>query len=155
MKRKSSQTSPADLPEPPLTSAAEESAVVTELKDAVETIEAVANTAQEAVQEEVGNVMQKVEEVTAETVEQAEKAAARFLPAARKAVGKAVYGTFYYASFGVVFSALMVSHLVPMDNLMGRAIKDGASAARDAVQRGADIIAAETRGTDEPAAFNA
>ena len=59
----------------------------------------------------------------------------QFLPAIGDSVTKTVYGTFYYASFGVVFSALMVARLIPMNNIMERAIKDGAADAKQAKEK--------------------
>lgn len=64
----------------------------------------------------------------------AKEAVGRVIPGVGKAVRKSVYGTFYYASFGVVFAALSVARLVPTNNVMGEALKDGADAARRAVE---------------------
>ncbi len=57
------------------------------------------------------------------------------LPAIGGSISKAVYGTCYYASYGVVFGALTVAHLIPMNNIMGRAIRDGAADAQQAVEK--------------------
>ena len=51
------------------------------------------------------------------------------IPAIGRAVSKAVYGTFYYASYGIVLTAVTVAHWIPADNAMGRGVKDGAAAA--------------------------
>jgi hypothetical protein len=45
-------------------------------------------------------------------------------------VGCAVYNTVYCVSYGVVFSALMIGKLIPGSGLIGRALRDGASSAR-------------------------
>lgn len=72
-----------------------------------------------------------------EGAEDAKRAAAEVLPAFGKWVSESVYGVFYYASFGVVFGALTVARIVPANNLIVNALRDGALAARLAVERGA------------------
>jgi len=57
-------------------------------------------------------------------------AASNVIPAVGKAVRKTVYSGFYYATYGVVFSSLMIASLIPSDNAMGEGIRDGAEAAR-------------------------
>lgn len=52
------------------------------------------------------------------------------IPALGRAVSKAVYGTFYYASYGIVFTAVTVAHWIPVNNPMGRGVRDGAAAAK-------------------------
>ncbi len=63
----------------------------------------------------------------------AKAAAEQFVPGVGRLLARSVYGTFYYASYGVVFSALTIAHLVPTNNLVGNAIKDGAKAAQQAM----------------------
>ncbi|BBA34923.1 uncharacterized protein sS8_2980 [Methylocaldum marinum] len=45
-------------------------------------------------------------------------------------LSKLVYNGFYYLSYGVVYSALAVSNLIPTDNAMGEGLQAGAEAAR-------------------------
>ena len=101
-----------------------ESVAATEALHETETLEATA--------------MQKVEASSSEETMASEpaapSAAAKILPALGESLGKAVYGTFYYASYGIVFGTLMVTRLLPMNNLVGRAIKQGAGDAVDALQ---------------------
>lgn len=56
------------------------------------------------------------------------------LPAVGQHLGKAAYGVVYYTTYGVVYSALSVARVVPVDNVVGRAIKEGAMAATAAVK---------------------
>lgn len=56
------------------------------------------------------------------------------LPAVGQHLGKAAYGVVYYTTYGVVYSALSVARVVPVDNMVGRAIKEGALAATAAVK---------------------
>lgn len=44
-------------------------------------------------------------------------------------LGKAVYGTVYCLSYGVVFGALIIGSLIPGSALIGRALQEGAEAA--------------------------
>ena len=93
-------------------------------------------------------------EVKSERVETGEGPSfiAQVLPAIGGSISKAVYGTFYYASYGVVFSALTVARLTPMNNVMGRAIKDGAADAKQAVEKSeAASSAQESVPTDDAA----
>ena len=53
----------------------------------------------------------------------------------RFAVSKAVYGTFYYASYGIVLTTVTVAHWIPANNSMGRGVKDGAAAAEADFQK--------------------
>ena len=135
MKRKSAQTNP----ETPLEAVSEEAAVAVE----AESTSTIAETNEASVQAEVTeqSAMQLAAEPPAvETVESeaaeatAAPSAAEVLPALGKHLGKAVYGIFYYASYGVVFTALMTARIVPMNNLIGRAIKEGALAAESAAK---------------------
>jgi hypothetical protein len=49
---------------------------------------------------------------------------------ARNLIGKAVYSSVYFASYGIVFGALVVSSFIPGRNFLGKAINDGSAAAR-------------------------
>lgn len=59
----------------------------------------------------------------------AQAAKLKIIPAIGRAVSKAVYGTFYYASYGIMLTAVTVVHWIPSNNAMGRGVKDGAAAA--------------------------
>jgi len=67
-----------------------------------------------------------------EGVADATAAAAEAVPALGRLLSKSVYGAFYYASYGVVFGALTIAHLVPTNNIIGEGLRDGAKAARQA-----------------------
>jgi hypothetical protein len=45
-------------------------------------------------------------------------------------IGRAVYGTLYCLSYGVVFGAMVVGSIIPGSGLIGRALRDGAAAAQ-------------------------
>lgn len=64
----------------------------------------------------------------------AKAAVGEVVPGVGRLVRKTVYGTFYCASYGVVFAALSVARLVPTDNVLGEALRDGAQAARHDVE---------------------
>jgi hypothetical protein len=49
---------------------------------------------------------------------------------AKNLIGKAVYTSVYFASYGIVFGALVVSSFIPGRNFLGKAIADGSVAAR-------------------------
>jgi hypothetical protein len=55
--------------------------------------------------------------------------ASEVLPAVGKFLSKAVYGTCYYASYGVTFGALAVAKAIPADSAMSRGFHDGADSA--------------------------
>lgn len=57
-------------------------------------------------------------------------AASNAIPAASKLARKAVYNGFYFASYGIIYSAMVVGSLVPSNNAMGEGVHDGATAAR-------------------------
>lgn len=59
-------------------------------------------------------------------------AAANLVPATGKVIRKSIYSGFYYVTYGVVFSSLMIGNLIPSDNAMGEGVHDGAAAARKA-----------------------
>ena len=80
---------------------------------------------------------------------------AEVIPAIGKYIGKTVYGVFYCASYGVVFTALMAARIVPMNNLMGRAIKDGALAAENALKTSEQPAVSEETILDESVVLNA
>jgi hypothetical protein len=49
---------------------------------------------------------------------------------AKNLIGKAVYTSVYFASYGIVFGALVVSSFIPGRSFLGKAITDGTTAAR-------------------------
>jgi len=67
-------------------------------------------------------------------------------PGARNVLGKAVYGALYYASYGIVYTALMVLSYVPRGSAVDKGIHDGHRAARDAF-----AACSRTNVTGEPA----
>lgn len=56
-------------------------------------------------------------------------------PPATGLVGRAVYGTVFYVSYGVVFSVLLVGKLIPGSGLIGRGLRDGSAAAQSDFER--------------------
>ncbi len=64
------------------------------------------------------------------------------LPPASEVLCKTVYSACYYLSYGVVYSSLLLASAIPMDNVMGAGLRDGAGAARDAVQKWSEDWAA-------------
>jgi hypothetical protein len=83
----------------------------------------------------VGEAMVAAADAVRKSTSDARHAASQAVPAVRSAVAQGVYVATYYTSFGVVFAALAVSRLTPLDNAFGYGIRDGASAARDATTR--------------------
>lgn len=51
-------------------------------------------------------------------------------------IHQAVYSGFYGLSYGATFGALLVGHLVPSDSAVAEGIRDGADAARHALEGG-------------------
>ena len=80
----------------------------------------------------VGEAMVAAADAVKKSTSDARHAAAQAVPAVQSAIAQGVYVVTYYASFGVVFAALAMSRLTPMDNAFGYGIRDGATAARDA-----------------------
>lgn len=70
----------------------------------------------------------------------------RFAPPAAGVVGRAVYGTVFYVSYGVVFSVLLVGKLIPGSGLIGRGLRDGAAAAQSDFERPAPAEAPGSAG---------
>jgi hypothetical protein len=84
----------------------------------------------------VGEAMIAAADAVKKSTSDARHAASQAVPAVRSAVAQSVYVLTYYTSFGVVFAALAVSRMTPLDNAFGYGIRDGAAAARDAGSRG-------------------
>lgn len=47
-----------------------------------------------------------------------------------RALSSAVYGVGYYSSFGIVFSAMVLWRLLPLNNALGRGFREGGQAGR-------------------------
>ena len=77
----------------------------------------------------------------------AREAVANFWPAVGRNLRKQVYDGCYYVSFGVTFSALTVANLVPTDNIMGKALADGAEAAKEACHKQHELTASSESGS--------
>jgi hypothetical protein len=71
----------------------------------------------------------RVAKAVQEGTAQAEQAAADMLPAVGELAAKALYGTCYYAAFGVTFAALSLARLIPNDSPVAHGLHDGAEAA--------------------------
>lgn len=84
----------------------------------------------------VENAAESVAEDVATVVEPARRRLGAYMQ-------KAVFSTCYYASYGVVYGALSVARAVPMDNLVGRAIKAGAADARSDLERQPETVAVD------------
>lgn len=67
--------------------------------------------------------------------EAAVQSASQVLPAIGGFLSQSVYNTFYYTTYGVVFSALMVGHLFPTESNIVKGVHDGTEAAKDAVMK--------------------
>ena len=80
----------------------------------------------------VGEAMVAAADAVKKSTSDARHAAAQAVPAVRSALAQGVYVATYYTSFGVVFAALTMSRMTPMDNAFGYGVRDGAAAARDA-----------------------
>jgi hypothetical protein len=76
----------------------------------------------------------------------AQAAVTDFVPAVGKNLRTLVYNGLYYVSFGVTFSALTVASLVPSDNVMGKALADGAEAAKEVFRKQHRQAASEASG---------
>jgi hypothetical protein len=59
---------------------------------------------------------------------------AGFIPSVGGLIHQGIYSGFYYLSFGVVFGALAVGHLIPSDTAIAEGVRDGADAARHALE---------------------
>ena len=57
-------------------------------------------------------------------------------PFALRSVSRALYGTSYVLSYGVVYAALFVVHSLPGENAVMHGFHDGGTAARGALRRG-------------------
>lgn len=57
-------------------------------------------------------------------------------------LSKAVYNSCYYTSYYVTFGAMTVAKLLPLNNAAGHGLADGAAAARHALHKADEQIAA-------------
>ena len=80
----------------------------------------------------VGEAMVAAADAVRKSTSDARQAASQAVPAVRSAGAQGVYVGTYYTAFGVVFAALSVGRLTPMENAFGYGLRDGASAAKDA-----------------------
>jgi hypothetical protein len=62
----------------------------------------------------------------------ASMAARKLSAVATAAISKTLYGTCYYAAYGVTFGALAVASLIPKGGVLEKGFHDGAEAAREA-----------------------
>lgn len=91
-------------------------------------------TKTEEIQVQTEESSTSVARAISEGAAEAYSAASNVIPALGKAVRKTVYSGFYYATYGVVFSSLVIASMLPSDNAMGEGIHDGTEAARRAFQ---------------------
>jgi hypothetical protein len=95
----------------------------------------------------VGEAMVAAADAVKKSTSDARRAASQAVPAVRSALAQSVYVVTYYTSFGVVFAALALSRVTPMDNAFGYGVRDGAAAARDTRSRGSARKAPASRTT--------
>lgn len=88
--------------------------------------------------ESVKKTRARVTEAVQEGTAQAKQTAAEVLPAVGKLASKTLYGTCYYAAFGVTFAALTIAKLIPTDSPVAHGLHDGAEAAAKEVEAHAE-----------------
>lgn len=71
----------------------------------------------------------RASEAVQEGTAQAKQTAAEVLPAVGELVTKTLYGTCYYAAFGVTFAALAIAKMIPTESPVAHGLHDGAEAA--------------------------
>ena len=138
MKRAKLETHPEVASEGTPESANQETVTVVETESTeaiLHQAEAVMPNVTPASEEAVVEVMESKAETEITTGSESTFSIAQVLPAMSEQTSKAVYGAFYYASYGVVFSTLLVARMMPMDNLIGRAVRKGASDAKLAIEK--------------------
>lgn len=82
-----------------------------------------------------GNVVVMASEAAKQGAADASVAATETAASMSTISNKVVYDTFYYAAYGVTFGVLTIAKLLPLDNIVGNAVRDGAVAARDAMKK--------------------
>ena len=93
----------------------------------------------------VGEAIAAAADAMKKSTSDARDAATQAMPALHSALAKTVYTTSYYASFGVVFTAVTLSRLLPPDNAVAFGIRDGAMAAQDVARKHVGRPARATR----------
>lgn len=83
--------------------------------------------------------LESVADAVKEGAEDATKAASTVLPVVGKILSKTVYSGCYYISFGVTFGALTVGKFMPINNIVGRGLHDGAEAAKETISKRAEL----------------
>lgn len=63
-------------------------------------------------------------------------------PAIAGPLGRMVYGTVFSLSYGVVYGVILIGQLIPGGRLIGRGLRDGATAARRDFDQRAAVAAA-------------
>ncbi|MCU0733951.1 MAG: hypothetical protein MUF20_00310 [Methylotetracoccus sp.] len=102
-----------------------------------------ATQTEEVVAEVVTEESKGLAKVISESAADACSAASNVLPEAGKLVRKVVYKGFYYATYGVVYSSMVVGSLIPSHSAVGEGLHDGAAAARkDFASRGETVTEA-------------
>jgi hypothetical protein len=84
--------------------------------------------------ESVKKTRARVTEAVQEGTAQAKQTAAEVLPAVGELASKTLYGTCYYAAFGVTFAALTIARLIPTDSPVAHGLHDGAEEAAKQVE---------------------
>jgi hypothetical protein len=77
----------------------------------------------------LGDVIAASAQAMKKNASDARDAASQAVPALRSALGKAIYGAGYYASYGAIFA---VNRLAPAISVLADGVNDGVAAARDA-----------------------
>ena len=84
--------------------------------------------------EAVKKVRARVTAAVQEGTAQAKQTAAEVLPVVGEFASKTLYGTCYYAAFGVTFAALMIAKMIPPSSPVAKGLHDGAEAAAKEVE---------------------
>jgi hypothetical protein len=75
------------------------------------------------------------------------QAAADIWPAIGEVVSRTVYGTCYYAAYGVTFGALTLASMVPRGTAVEKGLHDGSEAAREAFEGREQVVYPADEGT--------
>lgn len=81
----------------------------------------------------VADAMDAAVQATREGVAKARATASGAIPGAGEMLSKAVYGTCYSLSYGVVFPTLLIARSIPKNNAAVHGFVDGAQAAIDMI----------------------
>jgi hypothetical protein len=74
----------------------------------------------------------------------AAEAAGRLLPAVGAYLNKGIYGTSYYAAYGVVLAAVAIGRSIPMPAPLARGLHEGTEAAIDSYEKGHSALPQDT-----------